>query len=107
MAAAFGLTRTYTATSTALISEIFNDLIHEKSNINRKIFYSEVTHGEEERVVEASPLGVHMNYISERTAFQLKHNIRVEILGCLHRTALALHVMGNYIIQNSTPKIGG
>ena len=30
MAAAFGLTRTYTTTSTALISEIFSDLIQEK-----------------------------------------------------------------------------
>jgi hypothetical protein len=107
MAAAFGLTHTYTTTSTALISDIFNDLIHEKSNINHKIFYSEVTHGEEKRVVGASPLGVHTNYISERAAFQLKHNIRIGILGGLHRTALALHVMGNYIIQNNAPKISG
>ena len=105
MAAAFGLTQTYTTTSTALISDIFSDLIHEKSNINHKIFYSEVTHGEEKRVVEASSLGKHTNYISERAAFQMQHKIRVGILGGLHRTALALHVMGNYIIQNSAPKI--
>jgi hypothetical protein len=107
MVAAFGLTHTYTTTSTALISEIFNDLIHEKSNINHKIFYTVVTHGEEKKVVQASPLGVHTNYMSECTAFQLKHNICVGILGSLHRTALALHVMGNYIIQNSTRKISG
>ncbi len=66
-----------------------------------------VTHGEEKKVIQASPLGIHMNYISERTAFQLKHNIRVGILGGLHRMELALHVMGNYRIQNSTPKISG
>ena len=35
----------------------------------------------------------------------MQHKIRVGILGGLHRTALALHVMGNYIIQNSAPKI--
>jgi hypothetical protein len=105
MAAAFGLTRTYTTTSTALISEIFSDLIQEKSNINRNIFYSNVKQGEEKKVIEASSLGVHTNYISERTAFQLQHKIRVGILGGLHRTALALHVLGNYIIQNSAPKI--
>jgi len=105
MAAAFGLTRTYTTTSTDLISDIFSDLNHEKSNINHKIFYSEVTHGEEKRVIEASSLGKHTNYISERAAFQMQHKIRVGILGGLHRTALALHVMGNYIIQNSAPKI--
>lgn len=35
--------------------------------------------------------------------FQSQTNVCIEILGSLHRTALALHVLGNYYITNNIP----
>jgi hypothetical protein len=40
-----------------------------------------------------------------RDMFQSAHPIRIAIMGGLHRTALATHLLGNWEIHNEPPRI--
>jgi len=106
MAKAFGLTREYTTTSSALVTEIFTDLLQHQQVLMDKIFVSKYkdTEDSEDKIGYVPSTGIHRNCFELRKEFQRKCKVRIAIIGGLHRTALAIHVLGNYFIGNHAPK---
>jgi hypothetical protein len=103
MAKAFNIKREYNTKSAALVSEIFNDIIGQQEYFMNKVFTTTVDYKGTKRTVWAKGVAKHANYSQHRTEFQNNHPIRISILGGLHGTALALHILGNYPVQNSKP----
>jgi hypothetical protein len=104
MAEAFGLTKTYTSSTSNLITEIFNDLKQHQNHIIDNIYCTMIEYAKDTSVRQVSGLALHSRYLAERAAFQAKHNIRIAVIGGLHRTALAIHVLCNFLIHNKPPK---
>ena len=107
MATAFGLTREYTTTSSALVSEIFSDLLQHQQVIIDKLFRTKApkeTADSEEKIITRTAVGIQGSFFELRKKFQSKCKVRIAIIGGLHRTALAIHVLGNYFIGNHAPK---
>ena len=106
MAKAFGLTREYTTTSSALVTEIFTDLLQHQQVLMDKIFVSKYkdTEDSEDKIGLVPATAIHRNCFELRKEFQSKCKVRIAIIGGLHRTALAIHVLGNYFIGNHAPK---
>lgn len=103
MAKSFNIKREYSTESAALVSDIFNDIIGQQDYFMKKVFTTTVDYRDTKKTVLAKGIAKHTNYSQLRTVFQNDHPIRIAILGGLHRTALALHILGNYSVQNSKP----
>ena len=103
MAKAYGITKNFTTEAAQLTGEIFHELSTVQPKLHDKIYFTTVKYKSVEQTIPAKSLKIHDNYLTLRQDFQSKHKIRVAILGGLHRTSLALHIMGNYMIHNNTP----
>lgn len=104
MASAFGL-KGITETTPDMIPEIFLQLNKGRSSeLVHQLFTNEVSYGGTKKEVKSSPMKVTNNFLNLRKNLQSKHNIRIALLNGLHRSGLALHILGNYFIQNSTPQ---
>jgi hypothetical protein len=56
------------------------------------------------KIVTVTATGIHRSFFELRKEFQKKCKVHIAIIGGLHRTALAIHVLGNYFIGNHAPK---
>ncbi len=107
MATSFGLKREYPTTFSALVSEIFSDLLQHQQVIIDKIFKTKAakeTEDSEDKIVTVTATSIHRSFFELHKDFQSKCKVRIAIIGGLHRTALAIHVLGNYFIGNHAPK---
>jgi hypothetical protein len=106
MATSFGLTREYTTTSSVLVSEFFNDSLQHQQVLIDKIFemIAKEYEDSEEMIVTATATGIHKRFLELHKQFQKQCKVRIAIIGGPHRTALAIHVLGNYYIGNHVPK---
>jgi len=78
-----------------LLVEILNEVVKHQDNLRDMVF------------LPGRELGTHQydRYRALRTRFQQGHNIRISIMGGLHRTALATHLLGNWKIHNGPATI--
>ena len=54
---------------------------------------------------DATPDKIAHNFRKFRENIQSKTNVRLALVGGLHRTALVTHILGNYVIHGNKPKI--
>jgi hypothetical protein len=80
--------------------EVFNKMTTQQSHFKNTIFNTTVSHNNETLNREAGDMKRINSYLKIRKTFQSQHPIRIAIIGGLHRSALALHVLGNYKITN-------
>jgi hypothetical protein len=78
MAKAYGITKKFTTEAAQLTGEIFHELSTVQPKLNDKIYFTTVKYKSVEQTIPAKSLKI-------------------------HRTSLALHIMGNYMIHNNTP----
>lgn len=78
-----------------MLVEILNEVVKHQDNLRDMVF------------LPGRELGTHQydRYRALRTRFQQGHNIRISIMGGLHRTALATHLLGNWKIHNGPATI--
>jgi hypothetical protein len=103
MALAYGITQDFNTVGAALSAEVFHELSGLQQEFNNKIYLTTVKYKGSDRIAPAKGNKIHGNYLKVHQEFQLKHNICIAILGGLHRTLLALHILGNYMIHNNVP----
>jgi len=54
---------------------------------------------------EPPPTKIADSFRKLRQNIQSKSNVRLALVGGLHRTALAIHILGNYVIHSSRPRV--
>ena len=104
MAKELGLTDIDT-TALDLVGEIFTHLSRGRSSdiIHKSLFTQQINYGNKEMETKCSPIHITKNFITLQHNLQSKHNIRIALLNGLHRSGLALHILGNYRIKNAKP----
>jgi hypothetical protein len=105
LATAFGLTERFECSGIHLIIDIFGAIAAKQNILIDSIFTSFVKDHGKTRAVKASPGHISENYRKLRRDIQSKTNVRIAVIGGLHRTALATHILGNYIIHNKLPEL--
>jgi len=104
MAKELGLTDIDT-TALDLVGEIFTHLSRGRSSdiIHKSLFTQQINYRDKEKETKCSPIHITKNFITLQHNLQSKHNIRIALLNGLHRSGLALHILGNYRIKNAKP----
>jgi hypothetical protein len=104
MAKELGLTDIDT-TALDLVGEIFTHLSRGRSSdiIHKSLFTQQINYCNKEKETKCSPIHITKNFITLQHNLQSKHNIRIALLNGLHRSGLALHILGNYRIKNAKP----
>jgi hypothetical protein len=99
MAKVLGLTDIDT-TALDLVGEIFTHLGRGRSSdiIHIFLFTQQINYRDTEKETKCSPIHITKNFITLHHNLQSKHNIRIALLNGLHRSGLALHILGNYRI---------
>ncbi len=103
MAKILGLTDIDTA-ALDLVCEIFTHLCRGRSSeISHEMFTQQINYRNTEKEIKCSPIHITKIFLTLRNNLQSKHNIRIALLNGLHRSGLALHILGNYKIKNAKP----
>jgi hypothetical protein len=104
MAKELGLTDIDT-TALDLVGEIFTHLSRGRSSdiIHKSLFTQQINYRNKEKETKCSPIHITKKFITLQHNLQSKHNIRIALLNGLHRSGLALHILGNYRIKNAKP----
>jgi hypothetical protein len=87
-----------------LMTELFQKMTTPQLDIQQNIFISSVYFVAKYQTKESGDARRIANYSDIQKKFQSQHPIRIAIIGGLHRSALALHILGNYKIANDKPK---
>jgi hypothetical protein len=93
-----------TTDPTVLMTEVFQKMTTPQLEIQQKIFTTSIYYIAKYQTKEAGDARRIASYLDIRETFQSQHPIRIAIIGGLHRSALALHILGNYKITNDKPK---
>ena len=104
MAKELGLTDIDT-TALDIVGEIFTQLSKGRSSdiLHNFLFTQQINYCNKEKETKCSPIHITKNFITLQHNLQSKHNIRIALLNGLHRSGLALHILGNYRIKNAKP----
>jgi hypothetical protein len=94
-----------TTDPTVLMTEVFQKMTTPQLEIQQKKFFTtSIYYIAKYQTKEAGDARRIASYLDIRETFQSQHPIRIAIIGGLHRSALALHILGNYKITNDKPK---
>lgn len=104
MAKELGLTDIDT-TALDIVGEIFTQLSKGRSSdiLHNFLFTQQINYNDKKKETKCSPIHITKNFITLQHNLQSKHKIRIALLNGLHRSGLALHILGNYKIKNAKP----
>ncbi len=92
-----------TTDPTVLMTEVFKKITTQQLDFKKKIFTTSIYYNKKYQTKEAGDARRTASYLYIRKTFQSQHPIRIAIIGGLHRSVLALHILGNYRITNDKP----
>jgi hypothetical protein len=101
LAKSLGITENIETTGGQLTCDIFSIISHHLKRMIDSLFVPSTRVHDKNKDWKV----IAENYRSLRNKIQTSSNVRIAVVGGLHRSALATHVLGNYIIHNKSSRV--